>query len=141
MIRPVTHRAVRRRIVRRRRAVRTRVRYVWRRVHGRLRRVAVRVRVGSSAPVRAAGGQPYIAMSRLARAYGLRVTAGKEGGHNKGSLHALGRAIDVGTRGVSLARLNAFVAACRRAGYRVIDERVRPRGQRVWTGPHLHVQK
>lgn len=80
-------------------------------------------------------------MVRLAQKHGLTVTSTTGGRHNRNSLHGRGRAIDVRTRGVSSSRLNAFIREARAKGYRVIDERVRPPGQRVWSGPHLHVQK
>ncbi len=80
-------------------------------------------------------------MVRLARAHGLQVTSTTGGKHNKGSLHSRGRAIDVRTRGVSSRKLNAFMRDARKHGYEVHDERVRPRGQKVWSGPHIHIQK
>lgn len=80
-------------------------------------------------------------MVRLARKHGLHVTSTTGGKHNRNSLHGRGRAIDVRTRGVSSRKLNAFMREARAAGFKVVDERVRPRGQKVWSGPHLHVQK
>ena len=71
------------------------------------------------------GELPYKAMVRLARKHGLQVTSTTGGKHNKGSLHARGRAIDVRTRGVSSRKLNAFMRDARKAGYQVMDERVR----------------
>ncbi len=90
---------------------------------------------------RARAELPYKGMVRLAKKHGLRVTSTTGGRHNKGSLHGRGRAIDVRTRGVSSRRLNAFIADARKHGYQVHDERVRPRGQKVWSGPHIHIQK
>ncbi|WP_342377995.1 peptidoglycan-binding protein [Myxococcus stipitatus] len=87
------------------------------------------------------GERPYQAMSRLAAQHGLHVTSTTGGRHNPGSLHPLGRAIDVRTRGVSAARIDAFIADARAAGYRVRDERTRPRGQAEWSGPHLHISQ
>ena len=87
------------------------------------------------------GELPYKAMVRLAHKHGLQVTSTTGGKHNKGSLHARGRAIDVRTRGASSRSLNAFVRDAKKAGYQVMDERVRPRGQKVWSGPHIHIQK
>ncbi len=88
------------------------------------------------------GGElPYKGMVRLARAHGMTVTSTTGGRHNPGSLHGRGRAIDVRTRGVPAAKLNNFMRAARAAGYHVRDERVRPPGQRVWSGPHLHISK
>jgi hypothetical protein len=90
---------------------------------------------------RARGELPYKGMVRLARKHGLTVTSTTGGRHNRGSLHGRGRAIDVRTRGVSNARLNAFMRDARAHGYQVLDERRRPSGQAVWSGPHLHLQK
>ncbi len=80
-------------------------------------------------------------MVRLAKKHGLHVTSTTGGKHNRNSLHGRGRAIDVRTRGVTNKRLNAFMREARAQGYRVADERVRPRGQAVWSGPHLHISK
>ncbi|WP_241757820.1 peptidoglycan-binding domain-containing protein [Myxococcus landrumensis] len=87
------------------------------------------------------GERPYQAMSRLAAQHGLHVTSDIGGRHNPGSLHPLGRAIDVRTRGVPSARIDAFIADARAHGYRVRDERTRPRGQAEWSGPHLHISQ
>ncbi len=87
------------------------------------------------------GELPYKAMVRLAHKYGLQVTSTTGGKHNKGSLHARGRAIDVRTRGVSSRKLNGYMHEAKKLGYQVMDERVRPRGQKVWSGPHIHIQK
>ena len=87
------------------------------------------------------GELPYKAMVRLAHKHGLQVTSTTGGRHNKGSLHGRGRAIDVRTIGVSSRKLNAFIRDAKAHGYQVLDERVRPRGQKVWTGPHIHIQK
>ena len=87
------------------------------------------------------GELPYKAMVRLAHKHGLQVTSTTGGKHNKGSLHARGRAMDVRTRGVSSRKLTAFMRDAKKQGYQVMDERVRPRGQAVWSGPHIHIQK
>ncbi|WP_338871977.1 peptidoglycan-binding domain-containing protein [Myxococcus stipitatus] len=87
------------------------------------------------------GGRPYQAMSRLAEQHGLHVTSTIGGRHNVGSLHYQGRAIDVRTRGVPAARIDAFIADARARGYNVRDERTRPRGQAEWSGPHLHISQ
>ena len=80
-------------------------------------------------------------MVRLAKKHGLTVTSTTGGKHNRGSLHARGRAVDVRTRGFSSAKLTAFMRDARAQGYTVHDERVRPPGQKVWSGPHIHIQK
>lgn len=98
-------------------------------------------RTTAARSTKARGELPYKAMVRLARKHGLTVTSTTGGRHNRGSLHGRGRAIDVRTRGVSNKRLNAFMRDARAQGYQVADERRRPPGQKVWSGPHLHVQK
>lgn len=75
----------------------------------------------------------------IAAKYGLIVTSGRDGKHNKGSAHGTGEAIDLRTNGVPDAVLRAAMAEFSAAGYNVKDERVRPNGQKVWSGSHLHV--
>ncbi len=98
-------------------------------------------RTSATRSTRTRGELPYKAMVRLAHKHGLTVTSTTGGRHNRGSLHGRGRAIDVRTRGVSSARLNAFMRDARAHGYQVLDERRRPPGQKVWSGPHIHIQK
>ncbi|MFP2924237.1 peptidoglycan-binding domain-containing protein [Pyxidicoccus sp. 3LG] len=86
-------------------------------------------------------GRPFEAMARLAEQHGLIVTSTTGGRHNTRSKHYQGRAIDVRTRGVSQERLDAFMADARARGYTVRDERTRPAGQRVWGGPHVHIEQ
>ncbi|MBJ6759140.1 peptidoglycan-binding protein [Myxococcaceae bacterium JPH2] len=86
-------------------------------------------------------GRPYQAMARLAEQHGLTVTSTTGGRHNTHSKHYQGRAIDVRSRGVSQARLDAFMADARAQGYTVRDERTRPAGQQVWGGPHIHIER
>lgn len=77
---------------------------------------------------------------RLAEANGFHVTSTNGGRHNRGSKHFLGLAIDVRTRDKTAAQVNAFIAVARNEGLRVLDERQRPPGQVVWSGPHLHIE-
>jgi hypothetical protein len=76
----------------------------------------------------------------FASEWDFRVTAGSGGKHNTGSLHALNRAIDVSVRGKSNLEVTAFMNRANAYGYVVSDERTRPAGQAVWSGPHLHVE-
>ena len=86
----------------------------------------------------ASGG--YKVLSALAQNHGFDVTSTTGGRHNTGSLHGRGLAIDVRTRNKTPQEIAAFMATAQSAGYRVLDERTRPRGQRVWGGPHLHLE-
>jgi hypothetical protein len=74
------------------------------------------------------------------REWGFRVTSGSGGTHNVGTLHKLNRAVDVSVRNKSNAEVEAFIRRATTYGYRVLDERTRPPGQAVWSGPHLHVE-
>lgn len=98
-------------------------------------------RAAAPQPRRARAELPYKAMVRFAQSKGFTVTSTTGGKHNKNSLHGKGRAIDVRTRGKTAAQINAFIKAARAQGYRVKDERTRPPGQKVWSGPHLHLSK
>jgi hypothetical protein len=66
-----------------------------------------------------------------------KVTSADGGKHNIGSLHGVGRAIDIANQGVDREKL--FQAA-QSLGFRVLDETTRPKGQAVWGGPHYHVE-
>jgi len=72
---------------------------------------------------------------RIAEGMGLVVTSTTGGRHNKGSLHPLGRAIDVDDIGMTPQKIAALEAM----GFRVKDERTRPKGQKVWGGSHYHL--
>lgn len=78
---------------------------------------------------------------QFAQAQGFKVTAGRAtSGHNPGSKHYSGQAFDVGVRGKSEAEIQNFIQAAQANGLRVVDERTRPPGQKVWGGPHLHLE-
>jgi len=70
-----------------------------------------------------------------------RITSTTGGRHNVGSAHYSGGALDVGMARETPEQQEAIKAALVQAGYRVRDERSRPAGQAVWTGPHLHVTR
>lgn len=80
----------------------------------------------------------------FAKSHNYRITSGfSRGGHNSGSMHYQGSpedpgAIDIDHRNVDYNRL---LADARAAGFEVHDERQRPKGQAVWSGPHYHVSK
>lgn len=67
---------------------------------------------------------------------GMRVTSGRGGKHNVGSLHYSGEAIDIDHKNVKPFMIKAW----QDAGTLVRDERHRPRGQKVWGGPHYHLE-
>lgn len=71
---------------------------------------------------------------------GFDVTSTTGGTHNKGSAHYQGRAIDVRTNNKTDAEVDAFIKEAKAKGFKVLDERKKPAGQKVWTGPHLHLE-
>ncbi len=83
----------------------------------------------------------WIDLAAFAYGQGFVVTATTSAGtgHNRGSLHYVGRAIDIRTNDMSDEEIDAFIDAATRAGIHVRDERERPAGQAVWDGPHLHL--
>lgn len=82
----------------------------------------------------------YKDLQAFAEAEGFFVTSTTGGQHNSGSKHAKGLAIDVRTRDQSNERIDAFIRKARASGVCVRDERVRPAGQKVWSGAHLHLE-
>jgi hypothetical protein len=80
------------------------------------------------------------AMVALAKANGFTVTSTTGGKHNSGSLHSKGLAIDVRTRDKSSKQVEAFILEMENNGYKVRDERIKPPLQKVWSGPHLHIE-
>ncbi len=79
------------------------------------------------------------AIAKSGRDLGFRVTSTTGGKHNSKSLHARGRAVDFSVRGKTDAQVRSFIEKMRAAGYSVRDERKHPTGQKVWSGPHIHV--
>lgn len=70
----------------------------------------------------------------------FQVTSTTGGAHNVGSKHYLGLAIDVRTIDKSGKQITDFVNLLRGEGLVVLDERAAPPRQRVWGGPHLHIE-
>lgn len=85
-------------------------------------------------------GNTFNDLVKLAKAKGFTVTSTTGGKHNSGSKHAKGLAIDVRTKDKKNAQIVEFMAFARSFGVRVLDERVRPAGQKVWGGAHLHLE-
>jgi hypothetical protein len=80
-------------------------------------------------------------MAFQASMMGFKVTGKNEkAGHNPGSRHYVGEAIDVRTAGKTPEEIAAFMSFMDAQGYIVRDERQRPPGQAVWGGPHIHVE-
>jgi hypothetical protein len=100
----------------------------------------VYVRLLGSGAMKKAPAYVLLRLKAFAKAHGFHVTSGSGGKHNEGSLHLLWRAVDLRTRDKTDAEVAAFKRAARRAGYRVLDERKRPKGQKLWGGPHLHCE-
>lgn len=79
---------------------------------------------------------------------GISVGSINTGEHNRGSLHPLGKAVDLpaSTNGgpAGLRKIYQYLNSPegQRAypGIKVFDETTRPAGQKVWSGPHLHIQ-
>jgi hypothetical protein len=93
----------------------------------------------------AAGGQPfYTDVEQAIAPYGAKVTSTTGGQHNVGSLHASGRAMDIGMGASATDAIRAqapqLIADLQNRGYTVRDERTHPAGQAVWGGPHIHVE-
>jgi hypothetical protein len=86
-------------------------------------------------------GEPLRRLYDFATQNGFVVTDGfATSGHNPGSKHYRGLAIDVRTRDKTPREIDEFIKKARAAGFKVVDERTRPKGQKVWTGPHLHLE-
>lgn len=79
-------------------------------------------------------------MMDLARAKGFTVTSTVEGKHNTGSKHYQGLAMDVRTYDKTNGQIEEFIKYMKGEGYIVRDERKQPTNQKVWGGPHLHIE-
>lgn len=85
-------------------------------------------------------GDPLRTLTDFAKGERFTITSTNKGKHNPGSAHLKNRAIDVRTRDKTNAQIDAFISRAKRRGIRVLDERRRPVGQKVWSGPHLHLE-
>lgn len=92
------------------------------------------------------GGSPLAQLKAWADSLGLRVTSDLRTpqqqaalGGKPGSLHVLGRAIDVGVRGLSWSRVEEIIKDAKAKGWNAFFE---PAGDTRYghsTGPHVHV--
>jgi hypothetical protein len=83
----------------------------------------------------------WTALSTYANDRGVVVTAGySQTGHNRGSAHGLGKAIDVRVWDHTRQSVDTFLLNAFSHGISVRDERVRPLNQEVWGGPHVHLE-
>jgi hypothetical protein len=83
--------------------------------------------------------ETYRDLTKMVTAMGWKVTSEMGGGHNAHSKHYRGKAIDVSVRRRTQFHVDILTMVMDRWGYVVFDERRRPKGQRVWGGPHLHI--
>jgi hypothetical protein len=72
--------------------------------------------------------------------FGFNVTRTFGDALNKGSLHPLGKAIDLSVKGKTADQIAELIAAAIEKGYRLVDERSKIPGVRQ-TGPHLHFEQ
>lgn len=84
--------------------------------------------------------EPWRSLHQFAESAGFVVTSVNTGKHNKGSKHYDGAAIDVRTRDKTAKEIADFIDRAQKAGLVVRDERKKPAGQQVWSGPHLHLE-
>lgn len=82
----------------------------------------------------------YIEIKNIVTAMGWIVTADVGKKHNGGSKHYSGKAVDVSVRGRTEFHIAVLDEVLKNLGYYLFDERVRPKHQKIWTGPHLHIQ-
>jgi hypothetical protein len=84
-------------------------------------------------------GTQFMDLFFFAKGESMHVTSTTGGKHNPGSVHGLGRAIDVRTWDKKKSVVDQFIDWARANGIRVRDERTRPKGQKEWSGPHIHL--
>src|SRR5688572_12847226 len=71
----------------------------------------------------------------------LKVGSTTGGRHNRGSKHYSGNAIDIAeSGGFTDEQVRQLSHAAASRGLLLRDERRRPAGQKVWGGPHVHLE-
>lgn len=81
----------------------------------------------------------HVDLRQIVENMGWVVTSAKGGGHNAHSLHYIGKAIDISVRGKTEFDIAMLYTVVEGLGYKIRDERKRPKGQRIWGGPHMHI--
>ncbi|MDQ3747963.1 MAG: tape measure protein [Acidobacteriota bacterium] len=81
-----------------------------------------------------------VQLRKIAEGLGFVVTSTIGGKHNLGSKHGKGLAIDVRTRDKTPQEIEFLIGELEKKGVFVRDERRRPKGQKVYGGPHLHLE-
>src|SRR6188768_2512312 len=81
----------------------------------------------------------YKDIVKIVQEKGFVVTSTIGGRHNKGSRHYQGRAVDISCKMKSEFDILLLKDTMERMGYNFRDERIRPTGQAVWGGPHIHI--
>lgn len=77
----------------------------------------------------------------FAQDHSLTVGSTTGGRHNVGSKHYTGNAIDIkGSGGFDDSKVNLLKQAASERGLLVRDERRKPPKQKVWGGPHIHIE-
>ena len=80
-------------------------------------------------------------LTQFAKEHNLTVGSTTGGRHNTGSLHYSGNAFDAkGSGALDDAAVKTLSERAAERGIKLRDERRRPRGQKVWGGPHLHFE-
>jgi hypothetical protein len=80
-------------------------------------------------------------LTNFAKENNLTVGSTTGGRHNTGSLHYSGNAIDIkGSGAFDDATVQRLSQAASSRGLKLRDERVKPPNQKVWGGPHVHIE-
>ena len=79
-------------------------------------------------------------LQEFTKSMGFTPGSSTGGGHNEGSLHYSGKALDIRTKDKTPQQIAEFIAAALEKGFRIVDERVRPKPGSKWTGEHLHAE-
>lgn len=81
----------------------------------------------------------YMDIKNVVERMNWKVTSTTGGRHNKNSKHYIGKAVDVSVRGKTDFDVAVLFTVLENIGFIVKDERVRPKGQKVWGGAHIHI--